>query len=71
MPLAGAGLPLAAFCAVMWVDRVGDERRVFRRAVYAETGYPLGAAISFPVVRDNLRWLERPVIDPETGSQAG
>ena len=64
VPLTTAGVPLGGWMSVLWVDRLGEEWRVFRQAVNGLTGYPLGAACTWPVTGENLEWLEHPVNPP-------
>ena len=62
IPLINSDVPLNQWTSVVWVDRVGTEWRLFRQAIYGLTGYPLGAASTWPITLRNLKWLDRPII---------
>ena len=61
VPLTGADIPLNQWTSVVWVDRVGSEWRLFRQAIYGLTGYPLGAACTWPITARNMKWIARPI----------
>ena len=61
VPLTSTDIPLNQWTSVVWVDRVGSEWRLFRQPIYGLTGYPLGAACTWPIVGRNLKWLDNPI----------
>ncbi len=51
-PLCASDIPLHAWPACVWVNRVGDAWRLFRQPI-SGLGYPLGAACSWPITERN------------------
>ncbi len=60
--ISNSNVPLKHFASLLWIDRVGDEWRLFRQAVRIATGYPLGAARTWPIVGHTLEWLDKPIV---------
>ena len=61
--IANSNVPLKNFASVLWIDRVGDEWRLFRQTALMTTGYPLGAARTWPIVGHTLEWLDKPIVE--------
>ena len=61
--ISNSNVPLKNFASVLWIDRVGDEWRLFRQAALITTGYPLGAARTWPLMGYNLEWLDKPIVE--------
>ena len=61
--ISNSNVPLKHFASLLWIDRVGDEWRLFRQAVRIATGYPLGAARTWPIVGHTLEWLDKPIVE--------
>ena len=62
MSVSDWSAPLKDWNAVLWIDRIDNEWRLFRQAVYGPTGMPLGAARTWPIVDHNLEWLDKPIV---------
>ena len=62
MGVSGWTTPLKDWNAVLWIDKIDDEWRLFRQAVYGPTGTPLGAAHTWPITDHNLEWLDKPIV---------